>query len=352
MKATGIFLLGWMLAVFPAAGAEPEETVTVAAVGHLVMGTNYPSSHPALPADGGKSLFEKTKDLLSSADLTFGNLAAPLSSRGKTHKKVDNVNVFAFRTPPSYGTFLKEAGFDVLQAANNHILDFGADAYEDTLALLDKLGIGHIGRKGEVWFSTVRGITVGFVGFTQPYTDFFESHHDIGAAAKVVLEAKKKCQVLVVGFHGGTEGKDSLHTPEKPEYLGKEYRGEVVKLSHALVDAGADLVVGFGPHLPRAMEFYKGKLIDYALGNFLTYGPFNLRGPSGLSLILKATFDKNGKMVRAWVDPIAVISPGIPEPDGSQGTLRHLRSLSKEDFPKSYPEILDDGTVREQGSAR
>ena len=346
MTGLGSLLCAAVLLAAPPKPVAPQGTVTVVAVGHIVMGTDFPANAQALPPDEGKTLFATTRDVLTGADLAFGNLAAPLSARGATKKRVDGINSFAFRTPPEYGQRLKEAGFDVLNAANNHILDFGMDAYEDTLLNLDKLGIAHTGRKGEAIFKTVRGITVAFVGFTQPYHDFFESHHDIEAAAAVVKAAKAKAHVVVVGFHGGTEGKDSLHTPRAAEFLGQEPRGEVVKLSRALVDAGADLIVGFGPHLPRAMEFYKGKLIDYSLGNFVTYGPFNLKGASGLSLILEARFDKDARLVSAKVHPLIVVKPGIPEPDPKKQTLEHLRGLSKEDFPESYPAIGDDGSVK------
>jgi poly-gamma-glutamate capsule biosynthesis protein CapA/YwtB (metallophosphatase superfamily) len=332
-----------------AAAAEP--TVTVVAVGHIVMGTSYPPDKKALAADGGKRLFDDTKPIIQAADIAFGNLAAPLSDRGATHKHVDGVTCFAFRTPPSFGKWLKDAGFDVVNAANNHIYDFGPDAYEDTLKNLDALGIGHTGRKDEAWLTEVNGIKVAVVGFTQPYHHFFESHHDIPAAAEVVKRAKEKADVVIVGFHGGTEGANSLHTPRTVEFLDDENRGEVVKLSRALIDAGADLVVGFGPHLPRAMEIYKGKTIDYALGNFLTYGPFNLRGASGLSLILETKFNKKGDVLQTKIYPVVVNKPGIPRLDPTKATLKHLRELSRQDFPESYPDIDDDGLVRARPAA-
>lgn len=256
--------------------------------------------------------------------------------------------MFAFRTPAAYAKRLKDAGFDVLNAANNHILDFGLQAYEDTLKNLDALGIGHVGRKGEIWSKEVNGIKVAVLGFTQPYTDFFASHHNIQSAADAVRGAKSKNDIVVVGFHGGTEGKGSRHTPRGPEYLGGEYRGEVVKLAHALVDAGADMVVGFGPHLPRAIEIYKGKVIDYALGNFLTYGPFNLQGESGLSLILQVKLNRKGELVEGKIVPLKVVLPGIPRPDETKATLKHLRLLSEEDFPESYPDIDDEGIVKKR----
>lgn len=346
MPAT--LLLAQVTLAAASAAQAGEAAVSIAAVGHIVMGTSYPKEKPALPKDGGKALFEATKPFLKDADVAFGNLAAPLSDRGATRKKVDGVNVFAFRTPASYGQWLKDAGFDVLNAANNHILDFGLEAYQDTLKNLDALGIAHTGRKGEAFFTTAHGIRVAVVGFTQPYNDFFESHHDIEKAAQVVRDAKAKADVVIVGFHGGTEGKGSEHVPRAREYLGSEDRGEVVRFAHAAVDAGADLVVGFGPHLPRAMEFYKHKLIDYALGNFLTYGPFNLSGACGLSLILQAKFDKQGNLLEAKAVPVKVVKPGVPEPDPSGSALTYLGKVSLEDFPESAPQILADGRVRER----
>jgi hypothetical protein len=224
-------------------------------------------------------------------------------------------------------------------------MDFGKDAYDDTLKALDEQGIAHVGRAGEVYKTTVNGIRVAVTGFTQPYYPFYQSHHDIAAAAKIIADIKKDADVIVVGLHGGNEGPKSLHTPIGPEYIGDEYRGEVVKTARAFIDAGASLVVGFGPHLPRAMEMYEGKLISYSLGNFVTYGPFNLRGPNGLTLILHATFDKQGKLLGARIEPLVVPKPGIPKKDPSGQTLEHLRTLSKEDFPKSAPKIDPNGCV-------
>jgi poly-gamma-glutamate capsule biosynthesis protein CapA/YwtB (metallophosphatase superfamily) len=320
-------------------------TVTIATVGHIVMGSSYPPSHPDLPPGDGRGLFDAVLPALSSADLRFGNLAAPLSDRGATAKKVDGVNTFAFRTPPAFTARLVEAGFDVLQAANNHIRDFGPDAYADTLAQLDRAHIGHVGRQGELFVKTVRGLRIGVLGFTQPYTEEFATHHDLPAATAAVRAARASVDVLVVGLHGGTEGPASLHTPRGEEWLGSEYRGKVVEAARALVEAGADLVVGFGPHLPRAMELHRGKLIAYSLGNFLTWGPFNLRGPNGLTLVLLTTFDAQGTLVAARIEPMVVEKPGLPRPDGERRTIAHLRQLSRQDFPESAPDFADDGTI-------
>jgi tetratricopeptide (TPR) repeat protein len=328
----------------PKTDADGRSVVQVMAVGHIVMGTDYPPSNPMLPPNDGATLFDGCKTLLRSADVAFGNLAVPVSDRGSTAKKVNNKTIFAFRAPARYIDLLADAGLDVVNAANNHIFDFGTTAYEDTLAGLDRVGVAHTGRVGEVYSQNIRGIRVAVVSMTQPYRKFFQTHHDVEAAAELVRSISEEHEVVIVGFHGGSEY-NATHTPRKPEYMGGEYRGEPYRLSHALIDAGADLVVGFGPHLPRAMEYYKGRLISYSLGNFVTYGPFNLRGASGLSIVLEVNFYEDGEVASAVAHPFILRPRGIPQPDPEFGALKHLRWVSAEDFPESAPSISDDGLI-------
>jgi poly-gamma-glutamate capsule biosynthesis protein CapA/YwtB (metallophosphatase superfamily) len=328
----------------PKTDADGRRVVQVVSVGHIVMGTDYPPSSPRLPPNDGVTLFDGCKTLLRNADVAFGNLAVPVSDRGSTAKKVNNKTIFAFRAPARYINLLADAGLDVVNAANNHIFDFGATAYEDTLAGLDRVGVAHTGRIGEVYVRDVHGISVAVVSMTQPYRKFFQTHHDVEAAAALVASIADKYDVVVVGFHGGNEF-NATHTPRKPEYMGREYRGEPYRLSHALIDAGADLVVGFGPHLPRAMEYYKGRLISYSLGNFVTYGPFNLRGASGLSIALEVNFYEDGEVASAVAHPFILRPRGIPQPDPDLGAIKHLRWVSSVDFPESAPEFSDEGLI-------
>ena len=333
----------------PKTDADGRRVVQVVSVGHIVMGTDYPPSSPRLPPNDGATLFDGCKALLRNADVAFGNLAVPVSDRGYTAKKVNNKTIFAFRAPARYINLLADAGLDVVNAANNHIFDFGATAYEDTLAGLDRIGVAHTGRVGEVYVRDVHGISVAVVSMTQPYRKFFQSHHDVEAAAELVASIADKHDVVVVGFHGGNEF-NATHTPRTPEYMGREYRGEPYRLSHALIDAGADLVVGFGPHLPRAMEYYKGRLISYSLGNFVTYGPFNLRGASGLSIALEVNFYEDGEIASAVAHPFILRPRGIPQPDPELGAIKHLRWVSSVDFPESAPDFSDEGFITPKAS--
>ena len=109
--------------------------ITVAAVGDIMMGTDYPS--PKLPGKGGKLLFEELKDTLREADIVFGNLEGPLYDGGSPAKKVKDKESYVFRTPTRFVKNLVEAGFNVVSLANNHAEDFGSQGMSSTKKVLD-----------------------------------------------------------------------------------------------------------------------------------------------------------------------------------------------------------------------
>src|SRR5206468_5005147 len=110
--------------------------------------------------------------------------------------------------------------------------------------------------------------------------------------------------LLVVTFHGGSEGAKAMRTGEAAESLGAEPRGDLRRWAHAVINAGADVVVGHGPHVLRGMEFYRGRLIAYSLGNFLTYRGFNLAGPLGIAAVLQLEFSVDRTLHRARLVPL------------------------------------------------
>lgn len=327
------------------AQARPRRTVTFAAVGHLVIATEDPSGPRYLESKDGLDLVDEVAPLVADADLSLANLAAPISTRGVMKGWADGANAWAFRTPPRYAPALSRLGLDVVLAANNHILDYGPEAYDDTLALLDRLKIGHVGRVDEVFKFKRRGVRVAVLGFTQPYREDFQSNRDLDAAAAQVAKAQLDADVVIALIHGGGEGREAMHVPRGKEYVGHEYRGRIVDLAHRLVEAGADLVLGFGAHHPRAMELYQGRIIAYALGNFLTNGPFDIQTPNMLSLVLRVTLDSRGELVGAEIVPLRLRHPGIPNFDPKGWSIGFIRRLSKSDFPESRLVIRDDGVL-------
>lgn len=325
----------------PAAAAT--NTITIKAAGHLVLGTDF--GVPMIPKDDALPITQALAPLFADADVALANLAAPFTVHDKPAVAMDGVDVFAFRMPLRLLPAMQALGLDVVLSANNHALDFGITGHEESMGHLDALGIGRVGHIGEVWKTTANGVTLAVVGFTQPYVPGFQSNRDHAAAAEVVRAAGRDADVVVVLVHGGGEGRDSLHVPRTREYVGREPRGKMVDFCRGMVDAGADLVLGFGAHAPRAMEIHHERLIAYALGNFLTYGPFDIQSPNHLSLVLSVTLDKTGELHAARIIPLRLRHPGVPHPDPQGWSINWLRRYSRADFPETAPDIAADGTI-------
>jgi hypothetical protein len=312
--------------------------VTVAATGDIVMG-----STPNLPPDGGRSFFSQVQADLAG-DVVIGNLEGTLSNGGVSKCGPSSTNCFAFQTPPSYARWLRRAGFTVMNMANNHANDFGPSGLRQTIAALDKVGVAHAGRPGQVALQKVGGVTVAVVGFASyPRA---ASLTDIPAAKRLVAKASKLADVVIVEMHAGAEGADRQHVRRGTEiYLG-ENRGDVVRFSHAVVDAGADLVVGHGPHVLRGMEWYHGRLIAYSLGNFGGYKVFGLGGPLSISGILRVTLREDGTFETGRLVPTMLAGAGVPALDPAETAHGSVRSLSKADFgPRRAVKIDADGVL-------
>lgn len=129
----------------------------------------------------------------------------------------------------------------------------------------------------------------------------------------IIRSAKAHSDVVIVSFHGGAEGENALHVTGMKEMFAGENRGNVREFAHQAVEAGADLVIGHGPHVLRAMEVYRKKLIAYSLGNFLTYGMFNLKGPNGTGAILQVRIDsETGGFLSGRIVPTSLQQGGTP----------------------------------------
>jgi hypothetical protein len=135
-----------------------------------------------------------------------------------------------------------------------------------------------------------------------------------------------------VSFHGGAEGAAAAHVTKKTEKFYGENRGNVWKFAHALVDTGADLVLGHGPHRLRGAEIYKGRFIIYSLGNFSTWRTFSLQGALGISTVLHVELAPNGVLLSAKLNPVVIEEPGVPAPDRKGRAIKIVRDLSRQDF--------------------
>jgi hypothetical protein len=330
------------------AGEEPaaEVPLTVAAVGDVMLGSTFPDETGGLlPPDDGAALLAEVAPLLTGADVAFGNLEGPLVDEGTSEKCARSRpgRCYAFRVPTRYGARLADAGFDVMSVANNHVGDFGDAGRASTRAVLAANGIRFSGAPGEVARLEVRGTRIALVAFST--SGGTNDVRDLEGAGRVVAAAAAEADLVLVSFHGGAEGADRQHVPSgKEEFLGED-RGDLRAFARAVVAAGADLVLGHGPHVVRGMEVVDGRLVAYSLGNFATYGGFNLSGPNGLSLVLEARLARDGTFLGGRIHPARQERPGGPRLDPTGAVIPVVRRLSKEDFGAAAVHVADDGTL-------
>jgi hypothetical protein len=320
----------------------PEGTrLRLRATGDVMLGTTVPEGH--LPPTGPEGVLSGVRPLLEDADLTFVNLEGPLCDTGTTTKCRSPKGCYAFRSPTTYGQALKDAGVDVVSTANNHSGDFGEECRRQTESTLDGLGIAWSGPPGTVASLERNGLRIGLVAF---HTSASCNHlNDLPLAKKLVSSVAATHDIVIVSFHGGAEGAKALHVRPGKEMFMREDRGDLRAFTHAVVDAGAHLVIGHGPHVARAMEFYKGHLIAYSMGNFATYGRFTLTGPQGLGMVLEVELDASGRYLSGHILPTRQADQGLPAPDSKAAVTALVRKLTAEDFPHTGARIAEDGSI-------
>lgn len=225
---------------------------------------------------------------LKDPDIVFGNLEGPISDLG-----YDIGNTYSFRMRPEALSALKNAGFDVLSIANNHIGDWGLTALEDTINRLRSVGIITAGGglnapdARDVKIIEKNGIKVGFLAFSDVGPSWISGHENLPTILlandsqfeNIILNASKKVDYLVVSFHFGEEY--STRSNERQQ-----------ELAHAAIDAGAKIVIGHHPHVAQELEKYKDGVIAYSLGNFIFDQPFSKETMAGS--VLEIILDKEG----------------------------------------------------------
>jgi poly-gamma-glutamate capsule biosynthesis protein CapA/YwtB (metallophosphatase superfamily) len=322
--------------------------LNLAAVGDTMMGTDFPEN--ILPDDDGLSFLDAVTPILSAADVAFGNLEGVLQDGGEPVKQCKDKRIcFLFRTPTRYATYLKLAGFDVMSLANNHARDFGEEGRSSSMAALDAVGIHHSGREGTVASFTANGRRIAMVAFAPNVGS--NSLNDPQIALPLVADLAAKHDIVIVSFHGGAEGNGAEVLPFAREIFAGEDRGNVVEFAHAMIDAGADIVLGHGPHVVRPMEIYRDRLIAYSLGNFATYYGISVEGIRGIAPILLVTLDDEGKFVSGRIESTIQIRPAGPALDPDKGVVRLLQSLTIAAFPAGELSIGDDGVLARRGGA-
>lgn len=250
-----------------AASIEEKKEITVSMVGDMIF---YWSVESSMKKYGDGFVLEGYGPLMKKSDIVLGNLETSISKRGKPMEDKQ----FTFRGRPEVLKVLKDNNFSAVSIANNHILDFGTDAFLDTLDNLKKHELMYAGggRNREEADKGIiiekNGMKLGFLAFTKvvPVVEWYAKKSKPGITGaykaheeefvRAIKEIKKNCDVLVVSVHWGKEGSTEIRDEEK--YIG-----------HSMIDAGADIIMGHHPHVVQGIEMYKNKPIFYSLGNFI-----------------------------------------------------------------------------------
>jgi hypothetical protein len=312
--------------------------VSIEWVGDTVLASSF-----GMPPDGARGSLAAVTRTLREADLTWGNLEETMSTTSGSKCGAGSSNCYAFQAPPAMTSVLRSAGFDLMNMANNHAFDFGAVGRAQTVAALARAKVGSTGAPGQITIRKVKGTTVAFLGFA-PYP-WAARLDEIPQAVALVRRAAKIADLVVVAIHAGAEGATADHVPHGTEYFLGENRGNSRAFAHAVINAGADLVVGSGPHVLRGVEQYHGHLIAYSLGNFAGFKNFALGGTLSLSGILRVVLNPDGSWESAQLIPVALHGAGLPALDPTNASVRLVARLSRDDFGANAAHFAANGVM-------
>lgn len=319
--------------------------LTLAAAGDTMLGSDIKKGARGLAPGNGEGLLADAASIFAAADVAFLNLEGTFSDeRPQTKCGPTSSSCYSFRTPTRYTAALTQASIDVVSNANNHAMDLGELGMDDTLAALDAVGIAHTSRYGDIGWLERDGMKIAVVGAHSGSCCL--NVNRLEEVQGAIVQADREADIVIFSFHGGAEGSGARHVPGRTEIAWGERRGDVKALARAAVDAGADIVIGHGPHVLRAMEVYRGRLIAYSLGNFVGYRQFGTQGGhGGTSAILQTELAGNGVLISARLQPVMLDSEGIPRLDPDGAALRSIQELSDADFPDTGVTVGADGAL-------
>lgn len=306
-------------------------SVRVVFVGDIMPGSTWPRwDRPADPV----RLWGSLPNLFRASDAAFGNLEGALTDGGAPVKSSRCTHCYSFRLPTSDAALLKAIGLTGVSLANNHAGDFGSAALVAAPGVLAEAGVaadGPAGRPPTVWRNN--GRTWSLLAFAP--NSGVRDLRDLDGARNLIGEARAGGALVVVSMHAGGEGAGRERVrPGTETYLG-ENRGDPVTFARAAIDAGAAVVYGHGPHLPRAIEVYRGHLILYSLGNAVSFGGLRRTGAGGLTPAVETHLDvQSGGFLWGRVHSFVQNGRDPVSEDPQQTAARWMAALSKTDRPE------------------
>ena len=317
-----------------------QDVLSFSFVGDIMPGSIYKGVGQT--ADAGKTLFIDATPIFNSVDFALGNLETTLADHGTPRNQGRD---YMFLTPTHYGEVLKKAGFDFLSVANNHSYDFGEGGITSTLRTLKKNNISCSGLKRQAPYELVelKGVKVAICAFG--FNFYCNQINDLKAVKHILDEASAKADVVIVSFHGGAEGKEYRNLPTRSETFLGENRGDLRKFAHFCIDNGADIIYGHGPHVVRAVEVYKNRIIAYSLGNFCTPYGISVSGINAYAPILTVDVDGEGRFIGGRIYSL-IQHRGIgPRLDPHLRALKEIRSLSDDNIANGAMNITSSGHI-------
>ena len=308
-----------------------KDTIEITAVGDMMLGSAFPSKLN-LPPDDAINSFAAVNSFLKG-DIIFGNLEGCFLNTGNSNKckGLDPNSCYAFRMPDRYAGIFHKAGFNVLSVANNHVGDFDAKGRRNTADILDSLQVNYAGQLDKP-FAIFEKDSVKYAFCAFAPNENTVSINNIDSAKMLISALKKQVDIVIVSFHGGAEGASHEHVTRQTEIFYKESRGNVYAFSHGVIDAGADVVLGHGPHVTRAVEVYKKKFIAYSLGNFCTYGMFSLTGSNGFAPLLQLKINGAGNFLSAKIISVKQDKINRLQIDPTFAAFKRMKYLTDLDF--------------------
>lgn len=318
------------------------KVISFTAVGDIMMGTTYPKDK--LPPEDGRNLMINVEHILKSTDYTFGNLESVLINEGEPKKECDDTTACCFfKTPTHYVKNLVDAGFNILSLGNNHAYDFGSEGYDTTSYYLNKNNIYHAGKDSSYVIWKKDSIKFGFIAFAP--NAGCQNLLDSLIVTKQIRYLADSTDILIVSFHGGAEGENALHIADSMEVYYGENRGNVLRFARSAIDVGADIVLGHGPHVPRAIELYNDRLIAYSLGNFCTYKGFSLLESKGLAPILQFKVNKKGVFLEGEIISARQLRSKGTIPDKYNRAFKLMTKLTLEDIDSTNIKFFNNASL-------
>lgn len=298
---------------------------TLAATGDLV-----PTDSEAANARA----FEPFLPLLREAALVLGNLEGAITTHPTPRKRYVPGRSYFFRFPPATAQLLREANFHVISLANNHAYDYGPVGYADTVRWLSEAGIETTGQPGSVAQRRVGALRVAVIALAHYAT--FNNVLDLEEAARTVAQARRNADLVVLFYQLGAEGDAAARLPIGPETFLKEARGDARAFAQRMVQAGAGVLIGHGPHVLRAAECVDNVPVLHSIGNFVSAGGLSVQRLAGATVLPEFLLDERGGFKGLRIHPVAFSEAKFPQPDPAGRGLLLMNWLSR-DAARTHP---------------